>query len=82
MFDTFKKSNVFAKITLVSGIIIFFLQLIYEHTFPMLGVITIIIGVVLQELISASKAELDKLRIENIDLRKKIDDLEKLKKHY
>jgi hypothetical protein len=82
VFDNFKKPGAYSVVFQISGILIFILQVIFTHSFSFLGVITFIVGLGLFSLISASKAELNKLRIENIDLRKRIEEIEKLKQHY
>ncbi|MFC4777751.1 hypothetical protein ACFO9Q_13215 [Paenibacillus sp. GCM10023252] len=77
MFDSFNKSKVYAIIVLVLGILLFLYELIVTHTFSLLAVAIFLIGRTLLFLISAAKAELDVLRLHNVELSHKIEDFEK-----
>lgn len=77
MFETFKKPLVYAMIIVFSSMLLFFLQLVIQHSFSFLAVVAFLIGLAIRHVIQASKDELNQLRLEIIALRKRIDKMDK-----
>ena len=77
MYTAFKQSTVIAVVLLVAGILIFAVSLIAAFSFSWFGVVTFVTGLGLLNVIQAAKAELNELRLENIELRKQMESIEK-----
>lgn len=74
MFESFRKVNVLSALLMVAGFLLFIIQLAMSHSFSISGVIMVVVGWGLRYLTEATREELNRLRLENIELRKKLEE--------
>ncbi|WP_308638094.1 hypothetical protein [Paenibacillus silvisoli] len=70
MYETFKTARLLAGLLIAAGCIIFLVQFFPSFSISIVGIITVLAGAALLAIIRAAKAELDRLRIELVDVRK------------
>lgn len=81
MFESFKEAYAISILFIVLGSLLFFYHLLNSLSFSVEGIIIMIIGLGLLFVIKASKFELNKLRLEDIEMRKRIEEVAKYKSH-
>lgn len=81
MFDSFKKAYAISILFIVFGSLLFLYHLLNSLSFSVEGIIIMVIGLGLLFVIKASKFELNKLRLEDIEMRKRIEEIAKYKSH-
>ncbi|MFD2327686.1 hypothetical protein ACFSR7_00350 [Cohnella sp. GCM10020058] len=77
MFEAFRKTNVVAVLLMIAGIVFFLVGLLSSHEVKWIGPVGFATGLGLLLLVEACKAELNRLRLENVELRRRLDAIEK-----
>lgn len=73
MYESFKNAKMLAILLIVIGFLFFVYELIPTFSISLFGITTLIIGFSILSVILAAREEIDKLRVENIELRKKLE---------
>ena len=74
MFESYNKPMVIAILLIIVGIVVFIYELIKSFAFSLTGIVSLLMGLGLVYTINASKAELNRLRLENIELRRSLEE--------
>jgi len=77
MFESYNKPMVIAILLIIVGIVVFIYELIKSFAFSLTGIVSLLMGLGLVYTINASKAELNRLRLENIELRRSLEETAK-----
>ncbi|MFC3799529.1 hypothetical protein [Cohnella sp. GCM10012308] len=77
MFEAFRKTNVVAILLMIAGLVFFLVGLLTSHEAAWIGPFGFTAGLALLLLVEANKTELNRLRLENVELRRRLDAIEK-----
>ncbi|MDI4647458.1 hypothetical protein [Cohnella hashimotonis] len=77
MFEAFRRTLVVAILLMIAGIVFFLVGLLTSHEAAWVGLFGFTAGLGLLLLVEACKAELNRLRLENVELRRRLDAIEK-----
>jgi membrane-bound ClpP family serine protease len=69
MYEAFRNAKIFAVMLIIGGILIFAAEFFPSFSISLLGVVTFSCGLAILSVIHAMRTELEKLRIELIELR-------------
>lgn len=70
MYETLKNSKLISTTLIVLGIIIFLYNFVASFSISIIGIVTVLTGTALLSIIKAVRNELDKLRIELVEMRR------------
>jgi hypothetical protein len=78
LYESLKKSKYFAILLEILGVFLFFYNIIQFHSLSSTALISYISGFALISLANAAILEIEKLRVETIELRKTVEKTEKM----
>lgn len=74
MYDSLRSARIISIILLALGVVLFALELVVGGTVSLFGLVVFICGFGLYSLMRAVRTELEKLRVENAELRQQLKD--------